>query len=240
MRLKSISFLNRYDASYRLLDEHNPCLDSMEQTIMATSTSLRSLGIFSEVFRKCNAHRLSSLAELTLVLLSHIDHIEAVFVHCLELRSLTLLGGVAHSGDIATILDTHYDTLPLLTAFRLGYSNVVKGVAEAIAKFLGTKPLLERLDISHPWDTCPFEDAKPILDVLPRLPRLRVLGFELGGNSRMDPTLTAAHLLYFNQSIPQRLTAVSLWVALRTQVSTGETDWIQLVSVLSLTMRVRC
>ena len=235
-RLKSLSFLNRCEAryEYRYNYEDNPRLGSMKPIITATSASLRSLGILGEVFRDCHAYRLSSLVELTLVLLAHVDCVKEVLILFPELRSLTLLAGVAQYGDLAVILRTYSDTLPLLTAFRFSCASMGRDVAKAIAKFLGTKPLLERLEIGRRWDARSVEGFKPILEILPRLPRLHVLDAELA-SSDWIPTVMPAHLLTLSQYISQQLTALSLWVAFDVEPTIMETDWIQFVSLLSHT-----
>ena len=234
-RLESLSFLSQYGARYEYRYEDDHRLGSMKPIITATSASLRSLSVFGEVFRNCHAHSLSSLVELTLVLLTRVDYVETALILLPELRSLTLLEGVTQYGALAVVLRTYSDTLPLLTAFRLSCTSMEKDVVEAIAKFIGTKSLLERLEIGHRWNTCSFEGLEPILEILPRLPRLRVLGAEFGGSSWMDPTLTPAHLLTLGQYIPRQLTALSLWVVFAVQPTIMETDWIQFVSLLSHT-----
>ena len=104
--LESLSFLNRYGDSYQRLDKDNLLLDSMTQTITETPSSLRSLDVFGEDLQKCNVQRLSSLVELTLVLLAGIDGIGTIFAHSSQLRSLTLSVGELYSGDLASVLHT--------------------------------------------------------------------------------------------------------------------------------------
>ncbi len=238
-RLKSFSFLNRYADRYQVLEEDDPQLDSMKQTITTTSPSLRSLGIFGDVLWKCNIQRLSTLVELTIVLLTQANNIGSVFIHCSHLRSLTLLAGDKHYAELDTIFHTHFAALPLLTAFRISCPSMTEGDAAAVATFLRRKPLLERLEIGHHWEPSSFDDLAPLLNVLSELPHLRVLGFELSG-SRDSSELTPDHLLRLSECIPPGLTALSLWVVTSTPSTVTETDWIQLVRPLSCSIVFLC
>ncbi|PIL26577.1 hypothetical protein GSI_12335 [Ganoderma sinense ZZ0214-1] len=192
------------------------------------SSPLHSLGIYSTALRRRNMQCLSTLVDLALALVTGSDPLGPVFTHCSQLRFLTLLVGEEYTGDVAATLRAHSDALPLLTAFRLSDPYMDKASAEGVASFLRKKALLERLEMSHHWEsTCSSENIAPVLDILPDLPRLRILGWELSGHSRTDPNLTPDNLLNLSARIPRQLTALSLWVTARSPTTVTEEDWIQ-------------
>ena len=114
--LKSLSLLNRYGDRCRRLEREDPGFDSVKQTVMEASSSLRSLGAFGEVLWKCNVQRLSTLVELALVLLADIDAIGTVFTRYFQLRLLTLCVCELYSGDLASVLHARSNALPLFRA----------------------------------------------------------------------------------------------------------------------------
>lgn len=195
---------------------------------METPSSLRSLGVFGEALRKRNVQRFSALVELTLVLFTDLGALGTIFTHSSRLRSLTLYVRGHCSGNLAIVLRTHPNALPLLTAFRLSHPKLTRDDAEATAAFLQKKTLLERLDLGHPLHPPYFDDIQPVLEILPELPQLRVLGYWLVG-SRDSPGLTPDALLRLSKYIPRGLTALSLWVATQGLSTITEVDWIQLV-----------
>ena len=231
--LQSLSFLNRYAACYQPVEAEHSRFVSIRQTTATTSIPLFSLGTFCEALWKSDLQRLSTLAELTLVLITDVpDPISGVFRHFPLLRSLTVLVGDDYDGDIFAVLHAHPNALPRLTAFRLSHPYMdTETEVEAVATFLQKRTLLERLELGHYWSSCAFGDLEPVLDILPELPRLRVLGFELGDSGDMDPALTPDHLLRLGRFIPPGLTVLSLWVAATTQPELTEDDWIHFVRI---------
>ena len=205
----------------------------MEKTITAASSSLCSLGIFSEALWKFNVQRLSALTELTLTLIAEGNPVEAIFTHCTRLQSLTILEGPSHKFPrLAEILHAHPSALPHLIAFRLYLATVEQGVMETIPAFLRTKPLLERFELGHRWEACLLDMAEPMLQVLSDLPCLRILGLKLGRGSLGRGALRPIQLQHFAQRIPPQITALSLWVDTRCLSKLREEDCTQFVWTL--------
>ena len=201
----------------------------MKRTIATTPLPLHSICVFGDIFLRCDILPTSTLVELTLALITGGDPIDKIFIHCSRLQSLTILVGDKYVGDVGVALRTHSNTLPLLTAFQLYYPSMGQMMAEALIAFLRNKVFLERLDLGHHWSSCCFDDIEPVLDILPALPRLRVLGAELSSSNRTWQTLTSAHLQYLAQRIPARLSALSIWVGCRSRATLTKEDWKQLI-----------
>ena len=129
--------------------------------------------------------------------------------HSTNLTSLAITG-YDELLPILSALEAAPDAFPLLSSFKFLYYVDTAGddclrITQAIAQFIKNKMFLRRLHASYsPIETDSREALyyqKPILEALPGLPRLKVLGLEIEGIGFDEPDLR-----YLEQHLPANLT----------------------------------
>ena len=226
-QLQSLVFTHRFMDLWPPMHSGGvPYLKTIHEAIAANSATLRRLDVFGEVLWDCPPASFSNLHELAIVFPHTLDGLGLIFEHCRRLTGFTLC--TENDGmDLADVLKTHPDAFPNLTSFKLlSVFDLPDEAVEEIAKFIKKRTLLRRVDVSTRTEGNVGDPLinLPILQALPELPRLEVLGLDV-----RPARLTAVHVKLLQQYIPQRVTA--LFLLLQAESSDAKVaDWRNFVS----------
>ncbi|KAI0691579.1 hypothetical protein C8Q76DRAFT_254187 [Earliella scabrosa] len=202
------------------------------QVVNENAPSLRRLFVYcdADLLRMIEWQSLAGLQDLSLVLDVPM-RLDAVFSHCSQLRSLSVICDqtpgrrVTHDPLLGTLRD-HPNAFPILHSFKLFYApRRRQGFCPDVAEFLRSKTGLKRLDLCGPVQD--LDSADPILNVLPGLQHLEVLG--LYTNDYVSET--SQQLDCLRKCLPRSLTA--LYLNVYAQTSTLDAMGEGLSSVLS-------
>lgn len=199
--------------------------------VEANEETLTRLTLYGDGIWDCPLRSLLRLQELELILPISLNGFEHVMAQCAELRYLTLdlKSGSRH---FVRMVQAHPTTLPLLTAFKLLGTNADDAGSIALADFLRDKKNLRMLDFGWLRNEEVVEDGPegglplPLLEVLPQLPALEVLGLTVARNR-----LTPATIRFLAQYIPPQLSALMLRLESRVffEVNGAAEEWTNLV-----------
>ncbi|TFK88952.1 hypothetical protein K466DRAFT_519869 [Polyporus arcularius HHB13444] len=203
--------------------------------VEANEETLTRLTLYGDGIWDCPLRSLLRLQELELILPISLNGFEHVMAQCAELRYLTLdlKSGSRH---FVRMVQAHPTTLPLLTAFKLLGTNADDAGSIALADFLRDKKNLRMLDFGWLRNEEVVEDGPegglplPLLEVLPQLPALEVLGLTVARNR-----LTPATIRFLAQYIPPQLSALMLRLESRVffEVNGAAEEWTDLVAKLT-------
>lgn len=206
-RFLSLQFLSLVFPEDTEVDIHDDAIKSLLDTRAPTLTHL---SISGEIIWSCQSlGSFRALQELELIYTTTFNGLGDILVNCTTITSLTILPTEwDYTGQLFTALEEHPETLPKLTAFKyLTPSEVSCGVriehVLALCKFLKNKTRLRRLDVR-------FDGRKrvecPLLELLPGLPMLEVLGFNFTRGERWMPE----DILPFERGIPIHVSALHI------------------------------
>ncbi|PIL26351.1 hypothetical protein GSI_12107 [Ganoderma sinense ZZ0214-1] len=218
-QLKSLVFVHRHGTHWPAMDAV-PYHKTIHAAISANSATLRRLDVFGDALWGCPSAFFSNLYELAIVFPDTLDGLHSVFEHCRGLGGFTLCTE-NDSSEFASILTAYPDAFPSLASFKLlSVFDFHDEAIREVAQFLKKKKLLRRLDILTRTENVLHGLANtPILEILPDLPRLEVLGLDI-----RPLKLTSAHVTLLQQYIPRQITA--LFLLLQVESSSAKVgDW---------------
>ncbi|KAI0764997.1 hypothetical protein C8Q74DRAFT_1018384 [Fomes fomentarius] len=192
-------------------DVYRPLID---RSVTANAATLETLLVVGYAPWACTLPMVKDLS-LILVLDLPEDTFRALDRDSPNLTHLTLTG-YEELTPILSLFEASPDAFPRLESFKFLYdpSNETSApehrsrAVRAVSRFIQNKTRLRRLYVSclgHVGGA--LEYNQPILELLPRLPRLQVLGLELDGHA-----LRRRHLACVDEHLPNNLTDLLLLI----------------------------
>ncbi len=221
--LRSLSFVIPESGADVELDERD--LDAVNRLLDTVAPTLIRLSISGDaIWRRESFGSFLTLRELELVSTATFGGLHNILNHCTALTSLTLIPA-PFSDELFAALDAHPNTLPGLTAFKYFNHTEVEVIADehvqALCKFLKNKQRLRRLDVLLDG---PERGEVPLLELLPALPALEVLGFDFVRYEWLPEDVLA-----FERVIPARLSALRLQPGVEEVHAPYRESWLKLV-----------
>ncbi|KAM5534147.1 hypothetical protein V8D89_012167 [Ganoderma adspersum] len=184
--------------------------DTIKCLLDARAPTLTGLTISGEIIWSCQSlGSFRALQELELIYTNAFNGLGEILVNCTTITSLTILPTEwALLEQLFTAFEEHPETLPKLTAFKYLAPSEISCMIKvekvlSLCEFLKNKSCLRRLDVR-------FDGINrveyPLLELLPELPSLGVLGFNFTRRERWMPE----DILPFERAIPIHVSALHL------------------------------
>ncbi|PIL26350.1 hypothetical protein GSI_12106 [Ganoderma sinense ZZ0214-1] len=184
--------------------------DAIIRLIDTKAPAITRLSVSGEVLWTCQSlSSFRALQELELIYTNTFNGLGEILVHCATLTSLTILPTeCAYLGQLFTALEAHPGALSNLSAFKYlapSEDSCMVTVERVISlcKFLKNKRCLRRLDVKFDGND---GVERPLLELLPELPALAVLGFSFVRGARWMPE----DIIPFERAIPAHVSALRL------------------------------
>ena len=213
--------------------DSNEC-PTIRAVIEANATTLRALALTGDVWAQWPpTPSFANLAELDLVCIESSSELGDIFAHCTRLRSFTLIYAEI---DVIPVLVAHPRALPNLDSFKIWAVDYTGDDVAVLARFLQSKKRLRRMDVMVRTDAQWLVADNlllltPVLEILPKLPELQVVGLSVRVAS-----LEKEHLQELDVHLPDSLTALLIWTNI-TSSNVPANDWIELVRWATSTFR---
>ncbi|RPD72687.1 hypothetical protein L226DRAFT_536873 [Lentinus tigrinus ALCF2SS1-7] len=198
----------------------------ISEVVKANQDTLKSLSLYGNAAWKCPVGSLLHLQELELILPVSGADFALILTQCADLRYLTLNISLGFNIELIDVLESHSAALPHLTAFKLLNANIPERLAASLATFLQNKKSLRMLDLACKTDHGGGV-ALPLLEVLPQLPALDVLGLTrvMSGDE-----MEGAEIDLLGRYIPECVSALMLRLDVERERTCSK--WIDLVAKL--------
>lgn len=196
----------------------------VRNAIEANMRTLRSLSVCGSVIWDSPIHTLRDLVHLEILRAENLGNLRLLFRHSIRLESFTL--GYLNNSELAAVLDENPSALPHLTSIKLlsNWDFMEAAHVQSLTKFVRSKLRLRRFDLKA---ATVWQDIWPVLEILPELKRLEVLGLELGAAG----DFCYEDYVLLRQLVPKNITTFSLRTFFEA-MSVDSVLWVELVRYL--------